>query len=45
MLNFANSTVGYENWYCFVSIEPDVMKKRQFAENFVVSVTNFLWVY
>ena len=45
MLNFANSAMGYENWYCFISIELDVMKKRQFAENFVVVVTKFLWVY
>ena len=27
MLNFANLTEGYENWYCFISIKFDAEKK------------------
>ena len=27
MFNFANSTVGYENWYCFTPIKFDFEEK------------------
>ena len=42
MLNFANSTVGYENWYCFVSIKFDVERKRIISRNFASGVTKFM---
>ena len=44
MLNFANSTLGYENLDCFISIKFDFEKKWIIGRNFVADVTNFLWV-
>ena len=29
MLNFDNSTMGYENGYCFIPIKFDIEKKRR----------------
>ena len=34
MLNFANSTVGFKNWCCFISIKFDIEKWR-ICRNFV----------
>ena len=41
MLNFGNSTVGYENWYYFISIKFGVEKKRIICWSFVAGVTRF----
>ena len=45
MFNSANSTLGYENWYCFISIKFDFQKKRIIGRSFVADVTKFLWLY
>ena len=44
MLNFANSILGYKNWYCFISIKFDIEKKWIICRNFVAGVTKFLRV-
>ena len=42
ILNFADSTVGYENWYCFISFKFGVEKKWIICRNVVARVTKFL---
>ena len=44
MHNFANSTMGYENWYCFI-IKFGVEKKWIICSNFVAGETKFLRVH
>ena len=41
MLNFFNSTLGYENWYCFISMKFGAEKKWIICRNFVAGVTKF----
>ena len=42
MLNFGNSTMGYENGYRFIPIKFDIEKKWIICRNFVAGVTKFL---
>ena len=37
--------MGYENWYCFISIKFGPAKKWIICRNFVAGVATFLWVY
>ena len=41
MLDFADSTVGYKNWHCFISIKFDVEKKWIICRNFIAGVAIF----
>ena len=43
MLNFASSTLGYENCYCFISIKFHFERKSIICRNFIAGVRKFLW--
>ena len=45
MLNFANSALDYENWYCFNSIKFDFKKKLIICRNYVLTKPYLMTLY